>query len=98
MTQDPTNQIPPFDFERNSQIAHMASTFGLCLTAWLFWGCIGYLVAAIGCALYATWHEGWYDTHFENPITRGSGWVDWGFLVGGVVLAGGVAWLRTVTR
>ena len=95
MTDD--NQINPAFFEFVSQVAHCATTFAItfvALTAFGWWGAF----AAVGVLIYATWHEFWYDPRYENAITRGSDWEDWGFLMAGPVLAAGVHLLLGLIR
>jgi hypothetical protein len=47
----------------------------------------GQLHGSIFILVYAAIKEGWYDRHYENVETRGSGWLDFAFYAVGVVAA-----------
>ena len=84
------NAIDPKFFNLVSQIAHLSVTYGLTFTAGRFWHWYGIELAGGLCVLYAAIHEFWYDARYENPITRGSDFEDFCFLVLGVVLAASI--------
>ena len=80
------NTISPADFDRNSQIAHVATTACVVFVCGVFFGVVGILGSGSGCTCYALWHEFWYDPRDENVATRGSDAKDFFFLMTGVTI------------
>src|ERR1035437_8979040 len=86
--------ISPAYFDMVSQFAHLFTTAFISLVAWLFFGAWAFAVTGPGIAAYGAWHEFVFEPRYNNRATRGSDVEDFLFLVGGIVLAGGVAVLK----
>ena|SRR6202035_1267251 len=92
---DTGNTIDPKFFYQVSDFAHFGMMFFVTtLVAFLMrWASHFYLGLVLGfsiCLIYAIVHEFWYDVRFESPITRGSDWRDFGFLLVGSLSAVGL--------
>jgi hypothetical protein len=89
--------IAPKFFNQVAQIAHVSTMYAINLTLALpllwFHHWIWDIVVVLLCAVYASWHEFIYDPRNENDATRGSDLEDFGFLMLGVLVGQGMAWL-----
>ena len=81
------NVIDPKFFNLVAQIAHFSAMYGIVLSVGKFWHWTGITIAAPLCIAYAAVHEFWYDSHYENPVTRGSDLEDFLFLFAGIAVA-----------
>ncbi len=81
------NVIDPKFFNLVSQVAHFSTMYGIVLSVGKFWHWTGIIVSAGLCLAYAVVHEFWYDSRYENPVTRGSDREDFLFLFAGIVAA-----------
>jgi hypothetical protein len=88
-----SNGINPTFFNFISQVAHCAAMYAITFTLAVKYGWSAFLIAAAGVVVYGAVKEGWYDPKFENPITAGSGWLDFGCLCAGPTLAALAYWL-----